>query len=54
MLILCKKINLDKNLFIEVCVIVYIGFFVRDVNNEEKIEMFIKDRMNILEDILNN
>lgn len=36
MLILCKKINLDKNLFIEVCVIVYIGFFVRDVNNEEK------------------
>lgn len=36
MLILCKKINLDKNLFIEVFVIVYIGFFVRDVNNEEK------------------
>lgn len=53
MLILCKKINLDKNLFIEVCVIVYIGFFVRDINIRRK-EMFIKDRMNILEDILNN
>lgn len=54
MLILCKKTNLDKNLPTEVGVIVHTGPPVRDVNNEEKIEMLIKDRMNILEDTSNN